>query len=121
MNWVIWQGDADPIFTEPLTSNTWRGIFAALEIKPTLKDLHIEPGMEHTVIQNEFQQLVAMVHGESGGGGGGGSACQTQMERLCSGARRSGAGNCLVCLGVHQSAMRAAKCTTYDFDVFCEH
>ena len=68
--------------------------------------------------------MVAMVQGESGSESGGesdGSACQTQMAKLCVAARRSGAGNCLVCMRVHQNSMRAAKCTPHDFDVFCKH
>ena len=61
MRWMIWHGDADPIFPVNMTMNTWDGIFAALDATSTLKIEHTEPGMTHTVIEKEFTQLVEFV------------------------------------------------------------
>lgn len=115
MRWIIWQGTYDTIFTEPLTSNTWRGIFAALEIESTLDTLHIESGMTHTVIEEEFRQLVAFVRGESTGNG----QCAPRLDELCASARAASVGNCFVCAGTHQSQIKKAKCTEADIDNFC--
>ena len=64
MRWMIYHGDADPIFPVELTMQTWGGIFDALEIDSTLKINHTEPGMTHTLIEKEFTQLVSFVRGD---------------------------------------------------------
>jgi len=61
MRWMIYHGEADPIFPCTLTIDTWNGIFAALEATATLKIEHTEPGMSHVVTEDEFTQLVAFV------------------------------------------------------------
>ena len=61
MRWMIWHGDADPIFPEKLTLATWNGIFDALDIRSTLEVEHVEPGMTHTLVQPEFEQMVSFV------------------------------------------------------------
>ena len=63
MRWMIWHGEADPIFPVDLTLNTWHGILDALGVRSTLKLEHREPGMTHTLIESEFAQMVAFVRG----------------------------------------------------------
>lgn len=59
---MIWHGDADYIFPVNLTMNTWNGIFDILQIRSTLKIAHTEPGMTHTFIKPEFDQIDGQVH-----------------------------------------------------------
>lgn len=63
MKWMIWEGDQDPIFPATETMNAWDGIFDALGVKSTLKIRHIEPGMSHTLIKSEFDQMVSFIRG----------------------------------------------------------
>ena len=60
MKWVIYEGSADPIFPEKLTLDTWNGIFTALGCSTTMKTQSI-PGMTHTLVEQEFTALVALV------------------------------------------------------------
>merc|ERR550525_109827 len=60
---MIWHGTADAIFPVNFTISTWRGIFDALGVRSTLKVEHIEPGMTHTLIDSEFEQLVSFMGG----------------------------------------------------------
>jgi predicted esterase len=64
MNWMLYHGDEDPIFPVGETERAYHGIFEALGIQSTLHVNHTEPGMTHTLIQKEFVQLVAFVHGQ---------------------------------------------------------
>jgi len=61
MKWMIWQGADDPIFPADLTMHTWDAIFDVLGVSDTLKIEHVEPGMTHTLIESEFEQLVQFV------------------------------------------------------------
>jgi len=61
MRWMIWHGASDYIFPQQVTIDTWNGIFDVLGARSTLKIEHIEPGMGHTVIQPELEQMVAFV------------------------------------------------------------
>uniref|UniRef100_A0A7S3AER5 Uncharacterized protein n=1 Tax=Haptolina ericina TaxID=156174 RepID=A0A7S3AER5_9EUKA len=61
MRWMIWQGDDDSIFPADLTLNTWDGIFTALGASSTVKIEHREPGMTHTLIKSEFDQLLTFI------------------------------------------------------------
>ena len=63
MKWMIWHGEADPIFPCNLTMSTWDSILHVLGASSTLKIRHTEPGMTHTLEQPEFQQLVSFVRG----------------------------------------------------------
>ena len=63
MRWMIWQGAADPIFPGQLTIGTWDGIFAALGAGPTVKIRHVEPGMQHVIVEPEFTQMVRLRRG----------------------------------------------------------
>lgn len=64
MRWMIWEGADDPIFPAKLTMNTWDGIFVALGASSTVKIKHVEPGMTHTLVQKEFEQLVQFVRSD---------------------------------------------------------
>ena len=57
MNWMIYHGDADPIFPEAETMAAWDGIFTALECPSVLKIRHTEPGMTHTITKPEFDMM----------------------------------------------------------------
>jgi len=63
MRWMIWHGEADPIFPVDLTLNTWNAIHTALGTSSTVKIEHREPGMTHTLIQSEFTRMVAFIRG----------------------------------------------------------
>jgi predicted esterase len=63
MKWMIYHGSADPIFPEGETMTAWHGIFAALNIQPTLKLEHVEPGMTHTLIKAEFDLMIEFIRG----------------------------------------------------------
>jgi len=63
MRWMIWHGTADGVFPVNSTINTWNGIFDALGVRSALKVEHIEPGMTHTLIPSEFDQLVSFIGG----------------------------------------------------------
>merc|ERR1712151_47665 len=63
MRWMIWHGTADAVFPVNFTINPWNGIFDALGVRSTLKVEHIEPGMSHTLIPSEFDQLVSFIGG----------------------------------------------------------
>lgn len=65
MNWMIYHGDADPIFPVGETMPAWRSIFDALGARSTLKIDHVEQGMTHTVIQSEFDMMVNFIKGGS--------------------------------------------------------
>ena len=43
--------------------------------------------------------------------------CSNALDKLCGGARRASAGNCLVCVGQHQSIKQ--KCESTDIDNYC--
>lgn len=63
MRWFIWHGDDDYIFPVNLTMNTWHAILDVLEVRSTLVVEHTEPGMSHTLVEEEFRQLVAFIRG----------------------------------------------------------
>ena len=67
MRWMIYHGDADPIFPVNLTVDAYRGIFAALGASATLKVLHTEPGMTHTLIRPEFDLMLEFIRGGNDG------------------------------------------------------
>ena len=61
---MIWHGENDPIFPVNLTMSTWNGILDVLGVKSTvLKIEHTEPGMTHTLVKGEFDDLVRFVRG----------------------------------------------------------
>ena len=82
-SWLIFQGTADPIFTEPETSTTWRQIFAALGADAALKcgpphcgpvacqaqaptdpvksNVCVVAGMSHVVTQDELAAFRCLV------------------------------------------------------------
>lgn len=45
--------------------------------------------------------------------------CEATIAGLCSSARRSSTGNCLVCCSSHQQQLKAAGCTSASIDDFC--
>eukprot|EP01048_Picozoa_sp_COSAG05_P018987 COSAG05_NODE_2884_length_2540_cov_3.141745_1_plen_347_part_00 len=45
--------------------------------------------------------------------------CSATMDPLCRSARASSVGNCLVCVGMHQSQLMRASCTEADMDEYC--
>jgi len=63
MKWMIYWGEDDPIFPVKLSMDTYHGIFDVLGINSTLVIDHTEPGMTHTVIQKEFEQMVSFIKG----------------------------------------------------------
>ena len=54
MRFMIWYGETDYIFPPPKTQNAYHDIFDVLEIRDTIKIDHIEPGMTHNYIKEEF-------------------------------------------------------------------
>ena len=46
--------------------------------------------------------------------------CTDEMVKVCDGALRSSAGNCHICVGMHQSALMTAECTNADLDAWCQ-
>ena len=78
-SWLIFQGTADPIFTEPETSTTWRQIFTALGANETLKcgptscgpvvcqpetstpSVCVVNGMNHVVTQQELSAFRSLI------------------------------------------------------------
>ena len=61
---MIWHGEADPIFPVNLTVTTWNDILDVLGVKAdVLKIEHTEPGMTHTLVKPEFEDLVRFVRG----------------------------------------------------------
>jgi len=64
MRWMIYWGAADPIFPADVSLTAWHGILDALGVSSTLKVEHTEPGMSHTLIEAEFNQMVAFIRGE---------------------------------------------------------
>jgi pimeloyl-ACP methyl ester carboxylesterase len=66
MKWMIYWGAADPIFPASESRTAWHGIFDVLGVKSTLKIDHLEPGMSHTLIKDEFDQLLGFVGGKPG-------------------------------------------------------
>jgi len=64
MKWMIYWGAVDPIFPANESRSAWHGIFDALGVRSTLKVDHLEPGMSHTLIKKEFDQLVTFVGGK---------------------------------------------------------
>merc|ERR1712224_808938 len=65
MRFMIWNGAADPIIQPDFTMGHWRGIFDALAVRDTLKIDHVEDGMTHTVIKDEFDQMIRFIQGGS--------------------------------------------------------
>jgi predicted esterase len=63
MAWMIWHGDADPIFPVKLTMSTYAAIFDLLGVADTVKVNHTEPGMTHTLIGPEFDAMVKFIRG----------------------------------------------------------
>lgn len=63
MNWMIYHGEADPIFPVDDTMEAYHDIFDVLGINSTLKVDHVEPGMSHTLIQKEFTTMVDFIRG----------------------------------------------------------
>ena len=45
--------------------------------------------------------------------------CVQALGRLCAAARRSSAGDCLVCAGLHQQQLMQANCGTKTIDIYC--
>ena len=60
MKWIIYEGSVDPIFPEKLTFDTWNGIFTALGCSTTMRTQSVQ-GMGHSLVQEEFTALVALV------------------------------------------------------------
>ena len=46
-------------------------------------------------------------------------ACSAAMARLCDGARRASAGDCLVCAGTHQKELQGAGCNNPSLEAWC--
>jgi len=65
MRWMIYWGGADPIFPATLSITAYQNIFKQLGVSSTIKVLHTEPGMTHTLIKKEFDQMVEFI-GPSG-------------------------------------------------------
>jgi predicted esterase len=63
MKWMIWHGEDDPIFPCNFTVGYWNNILKTLGASATLKVEHTEPGMSHTLIKDEFDELIAFVRG----------------------------------------------------------
>lgn len=63
MNWMIWHGANDPIFPAKLTMDSYHSIFDILGARGTLHVDHTEPGQSHTLIQSEFERMVAFIRG----------------------------------------------------------
>lgn len=64
MAWMIWHGEADPIFPVNMTMTAWNDILNVLGVKSdVLKIEHTEPGMTHTLVKPEFDDLVQFVRG----------------------------------------------------------
>jgi len=73
MSWMIWHGEADPIFPCQLTLSAWEHVFDALGVRDAVLQVeHAEPGMTHTLIKPELERMVrfvrARVHASSGRG-----------------------------------------------------
>jgi len=64
MRFMIYHGQADPIFPCNATINVYHEIFDALGVRDTLKVEHTEPGMTHTVTQPEIEMIVQFIRGE---------------------------------------------------------
>jgi hypothetical protein len=47
------------------------------------------------------------------------TACTTSLAQLCSSARHSSVGDCLVCAGMHQSQLQRANCNNPTIDTWC--
>ena len=45
--------------------------------------------------------------------------CTEVLGGLCAAARRSSAGDCLVCAGLHQRQLMLANCSTRELDSYC--
>ena len=61
MRWMIYQGGSDPIFPAKLTMDTYTTIFDKLGASSTLEIFHTEPGMSHTLIEKEFNQMIDFI------------------------------------------------------------
>ena len=67
MNWMIWWGADDPIFPASYSLQAWEGILDVLGVKgDVLKVEHTEPGMTHTLVKAEFDQLLAFIGATAG-------------------------------------------------------
>lgn len=64
MRWMIWHGSKDPIFPCNYTLTYWDDILGVLGASATLKIRHTEPGMTHTLVQPELEQMVNFVRGK---------------------------------------------------------
>ena len=60
---MIYHGSSDPVFPMNLTVSTWNAVLNVLGVRDTIKIEHIEPGMTHTVIQKEFEQVIQFIKG----------------------------------------------------------
>ena len=45
--------------------------------------------------------------------------CAKILGELCAAARRSSAGDCLVCAGLHQNQLMLANCSNRELDRYC--
>jgi predicted esterase len=61
MNWFIYWGGADPIFPAKESLDAYHGMFSALNATSTLTYEHTEPGMSHTLIKSEFDEMVKFI------------------------------------------------------------
>jgi len=63
MRWMIWWGQADPIFPYPFSTDYWQSILSVLGANSTLEILQTTPRMGHTLIKEEFDTMVAFIRG----------------------------------------------------------
>ena len=63
MRWMLWHGADDPIFPANFTLTAWDRIFDILGASSTKVIEHTEPGMTHTLVKPEFDQLARFVRG----------------------------------------------------------
>lgn len=53
-------------------------------------------------------------------GGAANLKCQAELDHACVGARRASVGDCLVCIGTHQQAMKHANCSSTEIRAYCD-
>lgn len=64
MRWFIYWGGTDPIFPPQESLAAYHGMFNALNLpNSSLVFEHTEPGMTHTLIQKEFEEVVKFIRG----------------------------------------------------------
>ena len=63
MRWMLWHGADDPIFPANFTLTAWDRVFNVLGASSTKVIEHTEPGMTHTLVKPEFDQLARFVRG----------------------------------------------------------